>query len=97
MRTSRIATPFTIRAWHLKICCSRRRRWVSFDVDKARVDLQIPAGFEPVAMVAVGYPGDLTRLPEYLQQRELKPRERSPVTEFVYAGLWDTPLVPSKP
>lgn len=68
-----------------------------FDVDKARVDLQIPAGFEPVAMVAVGYPGDLTLLPEYLQQRELKPRERSPVTEFVYAGLWDTPLVPSKP
>ncbi|MFO0705810.1 MAG: nitroreductase family protein [Nitrospira sp.] len=63
-----------------------------FDLDKARADLHIPPEFEPMAMVAVGYPGDLTLLPEYLQQRELKPRERTPVTEFVYADLWDTPL-----
>lgn len=67
-----------------------------FDLDKARTDLRIPSGFEPVAMVAVGYPGDPGLLPEYLQQREVKPRERRPVSGFVYAGLWDAPLVPSE-
>ncbi len=65
-----------------------------FDLDKARTDLRIPSGFEPVAMVAVGYPGDPSLLPEYLQQREAKPRERTPVSGFVYAGLWEAPLVP---
>ncbi|MDR4473522.1 MAG: hypothetical protein MRJ92_13065 [Nitrospira sp.] len=47
-----------------------------FDVEKARVDLSIPAGFEPVAMIALGYPGDPAILDERLRQRELAPRER---------------------
>ncbi len=29
-----------------------------FRVDQARADCQIPAGYEPVAMMAIGYPGD---------------------------------------
>ena len=33
-------------------------RMAGFDVDRARVDLAIPPGFEPVAMIAVGYSGD---------------------------------------
>ena len=67
-----------------------------FNIEQARADLKIPAGFEPVAMVAVGYPGDPALLPDYLQQREANPRERTPVSGFVYAGLWDAPLVPPK-
>lgn len=67
-----------------------------FNIEQARADLKIPAGFEPVAMVAVGYPGEPALLPEYLQQREANPRERTPVSGFVYAGLWDAPLVPPK-
>ncbi len=62
-----------------------------FDVEKARADLGIPPGFEPVAMIAVGYPGDPAELPDYLRERELKPRERKPVTEFVAAGMWNAP------
>lgn len=62
-----------------------------FDIEMARVELKIPAGYEPVAMIAVGYPGDPAALPDYLRERELKPRERKPVTEFVSDGVWDGP------
>lgn len=67
-----------------------------FDIEKAREDLQIPSGYEPVTMVAVGYPGDLSLLPDYLQQRERQPRERKPLTDLVYAGRWGVPLLPPR-
>lgn len=60
-----------------------------FDVDKARADLGIPAGFEPVAMIAVGYPGDPAILDERLRQRELAPRERKSAREIVAIGRWN--------
>lgn len=59
-----------------------------FDIEKARADLTIPSGYEPVAMIAAGYPGELSVLPDYLQQRELKPRERKPLTEIAFSGQW---------
>ena len=59
-----------------------------FDIEKARADLKIPSGYEPVAMIAVGYPGELSVLPDYLQQRELKPRERKPLTDITFGGQW---------
>ncbi len=62
-----------------------------FNVEQARVDLAIPPGFEPVAMIAVGYSGDPAELPAYLRERELKPRERKSVTEFVSTGMWGVP------
>lgn len=64
-----------------------------FDVEKARADLKIPAGYEPVAMIAVGYPGDPAELPDYLRERELKPRERKAMAEFVSSGTWNASLV----
>lgn len=67
-----------------------------FDIEKARTDLKIPSGYEPVAMIAVGYSGELNVLPEYLQQRELKPRERKPLTEIAFAGQWDNALPSSR-
>ena len=62
-----------------------------FDVEKARADLGIPAGFEPVAMIALGYPGDPAILDERLRQRELAPRERKSAREFVAIGRWNVP------
>jgi nitroreductase len=62
-----------------------------YDVEKARRDCQIPSGFEPVAMIAVGYPGDPAILPDYLHQRELKPRERQPIVDFVFSTSWGRP------
>jgi nitroreductase len=63
-----------------------------FDVQKARVDLSIPSGYEPVAMIAVGYPGDPTVLPERLRERELQSRSRRPIGEWTFLGQWGTPL-----
>ncbi|GKS64164.1 hypothetical protein YTPLAS72_14680 [Nitrospira sp.] len=59
-----------------------------FDVEKARTDLRIPAGYEPVAMIAVGYPGDPAILPERLRVRELQPRIRRPIGEWAFLGQW---------
>jgi nitroreductase len=62
-----------------------------YDVDKARRECQIPSGFEPVAMIAVGYPGDPATLPDYLREREVKPRERQPIGNFVFTANWGRP------
>ena len=62
-----------------------------YDVEKARRECQIPSGFEPVAMIAVGYPGDPAILPDYLRERELKPRERQPIHDFVFSSSWGRP------
>ncbi len=61
-----------------------------FDVEKARVDLRIPAGYEPVAMIAIGYPGNPDILPERLRERELRPRSRRPIGEWTFWGQWGT-------
>jgi nitroreductase len=63
-----------------------------FDVAKA-IDLyQIPAGYEPVAAIALGYLGDPQTLSEKLQQRQASERSRKPLKEFVFAGSWQRPL-----
>ena len=63
-----------------------------FDVEKARADLQIPLGYEPVAMIAVGYPGDPASLPDRLRERELRARSRQPISEWTFCGQWGDPL-----
>jgi nitroreductase len=63
-----------------------------FDVEKARADLKIPPGYEPVTMIAVGYPGDLASLPDRLRERELQPRSRRPISEWTFSGRWGEPL-----
>lgn len=62
-----------------------------FQVDKARTELKIPSGFEPVAMIAAGYPGDLSVLSDHLRERELKPRSREVSATFVFSGSWGRP------
>ena len=56
--------------------------------DKIRKLYGIPEGYEAVAGIALGYPGDPQSLPEGLRKRELAPRERKPMTEFVFSGRW---------
>jgi nitroreductase len=62
-----------------------------YDVEKARRECQIPSGFEPVAMIAIGYPGDPMILPDSLREREVKPRERQPIGDFVFTADWGRP------
>jgi nitroreductase len=59
-----------------------------FDPEKARAEFNIPAGWEAIAALAIGYPGDPLSLPTQLKDRELAPRTRKPISEFVMAGGW---------
>jgi nitroreductase len=59
-----------------------------FDVGKARNDLQIPAGHDPVAMIAIGYLGDPDSLPDKLREREKAERQRKNLEQMVFAGRW---------
>ena len=62
-----------------------------FRIDQARTDCKIPAGYEPVAMIAVGYPGDPAQLSDRLRAREAQPRVRKALTELVYSATWEQP------
>jgi nitroreductase len=59
-----------------------------FDPESAREAYGIPQGWEPIAAMAIGYPGDATSLPEPYQTRERAPRTRKPIREFVMSGQW---------
>ncbi|MGC4095996.1 MAG: nitroreductase family protein [Nitrospira sp.] len=64
-----------------------------FDIEKARAEFHIPTGYEPVAMIAAGYPGDPTVLSERLRERELQTRSRRPISESVFSGRWGVPIL----
>ncbi len=59
-----------------------------YDVEQARARLGIPNGYDPVAMIAVGYPGDPALLEERQRARESQPRVRRPISDFVYVETW---------
>jgi nitroreductase len=59
-----------------------------FDANQARARFNIPAGYEPVAAIAIGYLGDPATLPEELGKREHAPRQRKPLSEWVFSGKW---------
>ena len=59
-----------------------------FDLAKAKQVFEIPADCAPIAAVAIGYPGDPSALPEKLRDREVAPRTRKPLSEFVMSGRW---------
>lgn len=60
--------------------------------DRARELYQIPDGSEAVTGIAIGYAGDPDTLPERLKPRDLSPRERKPLCEFVFGNSWGNPF-----
>jgi len=56
---------------------------------------QIPVGQEPLAILAIGYPGEVSDLPERLRARETAPRSRKPLSDIAFSGKWGaaTPLL----
>lgn len=62
-----------------------------FNPEVAREAFGIPDGWDPVTVVAVGYPGSPEELPEDLRERELAPRRRKPLAAFVFTGRWGQP------
>jgi nitroreductase len=59
-----------------------------FDHAKAKQVFEIPVDCEPIAAIAIGYPGDPASLPQKLHDREVAPRTRKPLAEFVMSGRW---------
>ncbi len=60
--------------------------------DRARELYEIPDGSEAVTGIAIGYAGDPNSLPEELKQRDLTPRERKPLRDFVFGCSWGNPF-----
>jgi nitroreductase len=56
--------------------------------DKIREGYSLPPGYEAVTGIAIGYQGDENILPDPLRERELAPRSRKSLTEFVFSGTW---------
>jgi nitroreductase len=59
-----------------------------FDVEKSRREFSIPQDHEPVAVSAIEYPGNPADLPEKLLQKELAPRQRKPLADFIFERGW---------
>jgi len=62
-----------------------------FSTEKAREVFEIPERWAPVAAFAIGYPADPATLSEELRAKDLTPRQRKPIREFVFSGKWGTP------
>lgn len=54
-----------------------------FDLQTIIRNLNVPEKYEPVIVMAIGYPGDVETLPQHLKEREVAPRERYVKHEFV--------------
>jgi nitroreductase len=63
-----------------------------FFPEKVREIYGIPAGFEPVTAIAIGYAAEVDVLPEAFHAQELGPRSRKPIDSFVFQPRWDLPL-----
>lgn len=63
-----------------------------FDADKAQQTFNIPAQYECMAMIAVGYPSTPEILAQDLKLRELAPRKRRPLQECFFEGTWAVPI-----
>ena len=59
--------------------------------DQAREAYQIPEHYEAWTAMAIGYKADPATLPDALKERDLAPRQRKPLNEFVFTGLWKQP------
>lgn len=62
-----------------------------FSPEKITEIYGVPAAFEPVAAMAIGYAGEVDDLPEAFRETELGPRSRKPIQSFVFQGQWGQP------
>src|SRR3954453_20745377 len=54
--------------------------------DRERELYRIPEGVQPMTGLAIGYAADPDTLPEKYRERDLAPRTRKPLVEFVFGG-----------
>lgn len=56
--------------------------------DKARELYRIPESVQPLTGLAIGYAADLQALSEKYRERDLAPRTRKGLAEFVFGSEW---------
>ena len=56
--------------------------------DKARETFQVPADVQPLTAMTIGYAADPSTVGDALKQRDEAPRQRKPLSEFVFGGKW---------
>lgn len=56
--------------------------------DRVRELYGVPDAFLPLTGLAIGYLGDVDDLPENYRPRDLSPRQRKPLPEFVFGDKW---------
>jgi nitroreductase len=64
-----------------------------FNAEKAISNFEIPDGFEPVSIIALGYKGNPEMLSPQLKERELKTRTRLPLSELIYINNFGKKLI----
>lgn len=62
------------------------RQMAGYNYERTVKNLNIPEDYALGVFIAVGYPGDGSKLPEHLQLRETEPRTRIVQNEFVFNG-----------
>jgi nitroreductase len=56
--------------------------------EKGREVYNVPADWDVASGFVFGYHGDPEALPEPMKKLELAPRQRKPLTDFVFTGAW---------
>jgi nitroreductase len=69
------------------------RQMEGFSREAARAACHVPEDYEPLIVMAIGYPGDPDTLDtERHRVAERQPRQRQPVETFVFEGVWGKPI-----
>jgi len=64
-----------------------------FDVEKTRSTFGIPEQYALMAMIAVGYPAEISTLQGEVLEREQAPRKRRELGELFFKDGWGQPIV----
>lgn len=63
-----------------------------YNAAQARAIYEIPESFEPAAVMAIGFPGEVEKLPSELQQRERSERSRRSLDQMIFTGKFEQPF-----
>ncbi|MCF7695499.1 nitroreductase family protein [Mycetohabitans sp. B2] len=87
--TGAAAMALVLQAHALGLCAHQMS---GFDVNAFKQTFQTPDDVLPIAMIAIGHPGDPALLDEALREREWAPRQRLAGSELAFAGAWNKPF-----
>jgi hypothetical protein len=63
-----------------------------FNGSKLKVHFEVPEDVEVIAIMAIGYIGNIDNLAEYMKEKEIQPRERKEMNDLVFCDTWGKSL-----